>query len=1025
MNMLLDNGAQIETRDKEGRTSLWSAAANGNTDVVRALVSAGADVNTQTNRVSSALNIASKEGYVDIVNILLDNGTQIETGDKEGGTPLWFAAANGHTDVVRALVSAGADVNIQRNDDVSALGFASCEGHIDIVNILLDNGVQVETRDKEGRTPLWFAAAFGHTDVVRALVSPGADVNIQHNDGTSALNIASNEGHIDIVNMLLENGAQIETRDKEGRTPLWYAAANGHTDVVRALVSAGADVNIQRNDGVSALGFSSQEGYIDIVNRLLDNGAQTETRDNYSGRTPLLVAASKGQTDVVRALVSDGADVNTQTNRCSSAVCFASCEGYIDIVKMLLENGVQIETRDNEGRIPLWSAAAKGQADVARALVSPGADVNIQHNDGTSALNVASNEGYIDIVNMLLDNGAQTETRDNHGRIPVCIAGRKGRKEAVMTLTRYRAHLRHLEYECGDPLGVTAMWCQKDTKEILQLLTENGSCVNPAKHGLGQSALMMAAHRGRFDIVEVLQKDGANIYDRNFDNIQPIDVASYCGHTNIVQFLSSCNNYARPLNRSNLHPPSDARVDCHCNAAMHLTTDLQPMISLLENGADVDAENVDGLRPIHCAVRTGLVELVELLIQHGANVDAADVFGNRPLHEAVCHGLNIVQLLIQREAKLNVQNIDGKTPLHIAVERQQSEVIAFLLSQDADVGLTDVWRNTPLHYFTRELFAVSEVAESIEKVLSGRGQYNVIRNIVDMPMPVTVTTHQISDNQCKEEQNSAVNNITEVALMSSDHTTQAHVPNCFCWEKLDADCYGNTPLHYAVGVYGQLKMFKVNTDVAKTVEVLVKRGADINVQNKDGLTPLHVARGEKAIEACLRHADEQSFTITDNRGRNFWHLLFLTRTQNDVELGTSIRPLIATSDATKYNADDLNRTPLHYVCMSRNSWIRKWNWLAKEYVKNFSDEHVNKRDKFGRTALHYAAIDGNKILRDTLKTKKADNTMPDNYQKTSDEYYEIRWNFNTKLSLLRLTKSSSYIARYHRDISACIHTFFC
>jgi len=33
------------------------------------------------------------------------------------------------------------------------------------------------------------------------------------------------------------------------------------------------------------------------------------------------------------------------------------------------------------------------------------------------------------------------------------------------------------------------------------------------------------------------------------------------------------------------------------------------------------------------------------------------------------------------------------------------------LSQDADVGLTDVWRNTPLHCVTFELLTVAEVAE--------------------------------------------------------------------------------------------------------------------------------------------------------------------------------------------------------------------------------------------------------------------------------------------------------------------------
>jgi len=44
-------------------------------------------------------------------------------------------------------------------------------------------------------------------------------------------------------------------------------------------------------------------------------------------------------------------------------------------------------------------------------------------------------------------------------------------------------------------------------------------------------------------------------------------------------------------------------------------------------------------------------------------------------------------------------------------------------------------------------------------------------------------------------------------------------------------------------------MYRVGTDVRKTVESLVNDGADINAQNNDGLTPLHVARGEEATEA--------------------------------------------------------------------------------------------------------------------------------------------------------------------------------
>jgi len=399
---------------------------------------------------------------------------------------------------------------------------------------------------------------------------------------------------------------------------------------------------------------------------------------------------------------------------------------------------------------------------------------------------------------------------------------------------------------------------------------------------------------------------------------------------------------------------------------MHLTSDLQHMRWMLENGADVEVENVRGKRPIHYAVSDEPVELVELLIQHGANIDAADIDGNRPLHKAVCYGLAVVRLLVKHGAKMNVQNNSGETPLHEAVKCKQSDVIMFLLKEGAYVSLTDIWRNTPLHYLTSEQRTKDGLADCII-TQTKKCQHLMIRNAFGITALSHMAAHGILDylsdrNRCCIQ--------TLVAELK---------------KPVYMDCNGNTPLHLAFGVYERLQ---VSNNAANT-EFLLNRGADLNARNNDGFTPLHVAtvaRNTEAMMACLQRANDQSFTTVDKRGRNFWHLLFLRGVNRETvtdenDLMSIIRPMISASDSM-YKVDDLNRTPLHYACMNR--YTSEWKNLCKEFVDKYNKTLIGLQDKFGRTALHYAATKGNRCLMELLKSKEANDTLCYNCQMSAN-----------------------------------------
>lgn len=71
-----------------------------------------------------------------------------------------------------------------------------------------------------------------------------------------------------------------------------------------------------------------------------------------------------------------------------------------------------------------------------------------------------------------------------------------------------------------------------------------------------------------------------------------------------------------------------------------------------------------GSSPLHCAVLTGNIDLVQQLIDSGAAIDARDDNGNTPLMLAVHHGYPaIVQKLIDAGSKINLHNAEGLTAL--------------------------------------------------------------------------------------------------------------------------------------------------------------------------------------------------------------------------------------------------------------------------------------------------------------------------------------------------------------------------
>ncbi|MCY4601266.1 MAG: ankyrin repeat domain-containing protein [Acidobacteria bacterium] len=425
---------------------------------------------------------------------------------------------------------------------------------------------------------------------------------------------------------------------------------------------------------------------------------------------------------------------------------------------------------------PLVQAARDRDAASVRALLAEGADVNAAQPDGTTALHWAAHWDDYDTADLLIRRGADVNAENELGATPLWLSSVHGSASMIRLLLQAGA-----DVNAALPSGETPLMTAARTGivDAVEELLSNGADVDAREGSRGQTALMWAVAQGHPDIVRLLIEQGADIRARS--SVRRVIVNT-----------------------------GTAGGDAEFNG-----------------GSMVVPEDRGGYTPLLFAARHGDVESAGLLLDAGADANDTAPTGTSVLVVAAHGGHTaLARYLLERGADPNAAEA-GYTALHAAILRGDHQMLQALLMHGADPN-TRLARATPVRRLGRDwamdwtwvgatpfwMAAMFGDAAMMRALAEGGAAPDATLEDGTTPLMAPLARRHRRPGSDR----AAVEAGTLEAVRTAEELgIDIHAANAA----------GNTALHYAAA-----------SAFDSVVEYLVSRGAEVDLQNAEGQTPL-------------------------------------------------------------------------------------------------------------------------------------------------------------------------------------------
>ena len=513
---LIKLGANVSDIDKHGRNKmlLYSTKKN-HIEVSAKLIAGGADAKASNTDGESALHHAAKAGYTDHVQKLVKAGAGTEARDKHRSTPLLLAAENGHAQTVCALATAGAAIDAYNAHGEQAIHLAAMKGHTQTVCALVDAGTAVDVCNRQGETAVHLAAKNNHANTIVQLVAFGAPFNLFDHMGCTPICQAIQGGFAEAADELRKAGASVDATDKDGNTCLHHAAKTNQHERVKPLVEAGANMQALNRDGESALLLAAKLDSTLAARSLLQVGANVNECSSGS-ITPLSMASQRGNGELCCELVRYGAHVD-ETISFFPCLTNAVNAGDAALLGRLVTIGASINECNENGSSVLHVALTSNHLDLAEWIVEHDGKLFVADKLGKTPLHIAVEHDSTSIASKLLEVGASVDVCDKEGNTPLSVALKRGNGELCCELVRYGAKVDDTVsfFACLSNAVKSA-----DVSLLARLVTI-GASINE-QDGNGSSALLVALISGCVEITEWIIEHGGDVSVANASGLTPL-----------------------------------------------------------------------------------------------------------------------------------------------------------------------------------------------------------------------------------------------------------------------------------------------------------------------------------------------------------------------------------------------------------------------------------------------------------------------------------------------------------------------